>query len=267
VDGDLLAVLESGSRGPTLILPITREADLQARVWINTLAGNGPLVYGYSWERWPVLNGYDRAIVGMSSAEMDGTVAALRVAGVRRIVIVHDRLSEDDAAAWVGLAGHPLVAMVVNSGGVTLYELDATAPATASGWADLEGRVRMQVAPAVTRVSALLEISNPGPEPWVPAGDAGRRELSLGFEDASGIAITASAQTFFPPPFMRSGATFELSVSFSVPPEPGRYVLIGRIDGEVFLSQNVLVEGAAGDGTGDGQSRASADLGLVLARR
>ena len=246
VDGDLLAVLESGSRGPTLILPITREADLQARVWINTLAGNGPLVYGYLWERWPVLDGYDRAIVGMSSAEMDGTVAALRVAGVRRIVIVHDRLIEDDAAAWVGLAGHPLVATVVNSSGVTLYELDATAPATALGWAYLDGRVRTQVAAAGTRVSVPLEIGNPGPEPWVPAGDAGRRQLSLGFEDANEIAVTASAQTFLPPPFMRSGATFELSVSFSVPSKPGRYVLIGRIDGEVFLSQNVLMEGGGG---------------------
>lgn len=125
----------------------------------------------------------------------------------------------------------------------------------------------MQVAPAGTRVSALLEISNPGPEPWVPAGDAGRRELSLGFEDANGIAVAASEQTFFPPPFMRSGATFELSVSFSVPTEPGRYVLIGRIDREVLLSQNMLVEGVAGGDPGDGQSGKSAEAGLVSNRR
>jgi len=188
------------------------------------------------------------------------------VAGVRRIVIVHDRLSEDDAAAWVGLAGHPLVATVVNSGGVTLYELDATAPATASGWAYLDGRVRTQVAAAGTRVSVPLEIGNPGPGPWVPAGDAGRRQLSLGFEDANEIVVTASAQTFLPPPFMRSGATFELSVSFSVPSKPGCYVLIGRIDGEVFLSQNLLMERVAGGGPGDWQSGASAEV-VFSARR
>ncbi len=267
VDGDLLAVLESGSGGPTLILPVTDRLDGQSRVWTNTLAGNGPLVYGYSGERWPVLDGYDRAIVWMSSGEMDGTVAALRAAGIRRIVIAHDRLNEEEAAAWMGLAEHQLVTAVVNSGGVTMYDLVATPPPASSGWADLEGRVGMQVAPAGTRVSALLEISNPGPEPWVPAGDAGRRELSLGFEDANGIAVAASEQTFFPPPFMRSGATFELSVSFSVPTEPGRYVLIGRIDREVFLSQNMLVEGVAGGDPGDGQSGKSAEAGLVSNRR
>ena len=270
VDDDLVAVLESGSRGPTLILPITREAGLHTRVWSNAQAGNGPLVYGYSGERWPVLDGYDRAIVGMSSAEMDGTVTALRAAGIRRLVIVRDGLGEPDAAAWAGLARHPLVTTVVSSGGVTLYELTGAPPVATSAWSDLDARVLLQVAAPGLRVEAPLVLSNPGPEPWVPAGDAGQRELTLNFRDVNGQAVTSSTVTFIPPPFVPAGATFELSVSLSVPVEPGRFVLTARIDGEDFLSQNVRVAPAAtGVATGDldgSVAGLSAELELVSAR-
>ena len=245
VNGHLLALLESRARGPTLILPITRGADIHTRVWTNTLAGNGALVYGYSGERWPVLDGYDRAIVGMSSAEMDATLIALRAAGIRRLVIFPNLLTESDALAWAALARHPLVATVVGSGEATLYELAESPVSAVSGWSDIEARLIIRAAAPGSAVRAPLILTNPGPGPWVPPGGAHRRTLSLAFQDSAGNTVTGATSSFMPPPFLPAGATLELPINMTAPTEPGHYAFVARVDADLLLSQTVSVESVA----------------------
>ena len=244
-DDDLQAVLESGSRGPTLILPMTHGLGLHTRIWANTLAGNGPLVYGYSPGGRSVLDGYDRAFIGMSSAEMDDTVTALRAAGVRRLVILRDQLDRPDTAAWAELDRHALVTTVVNSGDATLYELAGASLPPTSAWSNLDAGVSLQVAVPDSTLKVPLILTNPGPDPWVPAGDTHRRVIRLSFRDANENALTSSAASFMPPPFIPFGESFDLPLSLLVPAEPGRYTLTASIDGEPVLSKNVLVDAVA----------------------
>ncbi len=240
-NGQLETALRKTVPGPTLFVPVTGNAEIP-RLWMATRIGAGPLVNGYSGHIWQQYWYFRDATQGLMASEVTGLAKGFQAYGLRTLVIDMQKLGERDRNVWQAFAEGPLVEAVVRTDQhllITLYNL--TEPALTQ-WSNLQSQVLLDRAPPASGFVGTLLLHNPSSRPWIPLKDSHVRSMHVEWARDNEDVVLSFSTNVLPPPFLRPGQTHATELHFFTPEKAGHYQARVVVDGELVLTQKIIVE-------------------------
>ena len=239
-NAQLETALRKAGPGPTLFVPVTGNAEIP-RLWMATRIGAGPLVNGYSGHIWQQYWYFRDATQGLMATELTELAKGFQGYGLRTLVIDMQKLGERDRNVWETFAEGPWVEAVVRTDQhllVTLHNL--TEPALTQ-WSNLQSQILLDRAPPAAGFVGTLLLHNPSSRPWIPLNNSHVRSMHIDWVwDNEDVVLSFSANVL-PPPFLRPGQNHATELHFFTPEKAGHYQVRVVADGELVLTQKIVV--------------------------
>ena len=253
-DADLTTLLATAPDGPLLFVPVSGGDEVQ-RIWLTTSAGKGPLVNGYSGAIWPQYWYFRDATRDVTRQTAPNLLGALRVYGIRALLIDTSVLPERDLQIWQNLSESVHVSSTADLGPWLLLNLPIEVPKIHQQWSDLDIYLPLEAAPAGQSITVPIAFSNPSPSPWLPPSDSTVRTLTARWLDADGNLAFQSTAPLLPPPFIAAGDSHDTLLELQTPTTDGLYTLHLEAPEAQLLVRNVRIgdiTAKAFHGTGEG---------------